>query len=158
MILTAFAKEDYPLLLRWIDSPALNVLWGGPTYRFPLTAEQIAAHCAQPQVHPWVLQVDGAAAGFIELVEVEPHHCRLCRVFIAPDQRGKGLAKPMLQLAMRHAEQTLACTRFTLAVFEHNTAAIASYQSLGFTITSREPASMTVAGECWDLLRMTRSL
>ncbi|MGB5120359.1 MAG: hypothetical protein WBO13_05125, partial [Vibrio fluvialis] len=53
LTLTPFTAADYPQLIGWIDSDELNYLWGGPNYQFPLTVEQIEAHCAQPQVHPF---------------------------------------------------------------------------------------------------------
>lgn len=101
--LKPFTESRYPLLVKWIDSELLNFVWGGASYRFPLTVEQITDHIALDGVIPFLLVYEDKPAGFIELFQVNPISYRICRVFITPDFRGKGLATKMLQMAVDHA-------------------------------------------------------
>lgn len=158
LTLTPFTAADYPQLIDWIDSDELNYLWGGPNYQFPLTVEQIEAHCAQPQVHPFLFHVQGVASGFIELYQVDSRHVRLCRIFIAHAQRGKGLASPMIELAIDIAAEQLNAGLLSLAVFEHNAVARHCYQQLGFVETQREQGTRSFNGHRWNLVRMEKTL
>ncbi|QOL16847.1 GNAT family N-acetyltransferase [Dickeya dianthicola] len=139
MMLIDFTAADYPRLIRWIDSAELNLLWGGPTYSFPLTAAQLADHLANPQFVPYLFEHQGDVVGFVELYQVEPRHSRLCRVFIDPAYRGRGLAREMLQAAIRQAAQRFEAQTVSLSVFTHNRSALRCYQSLGFHITAAAP-------------------
>ncbi|ADM96273.1 GNAT family N-acetyltransferase [Dickeya dadantii subsp. dieffenbachiae] len=117
MSLVDFTPADYPRLIRWVDSAELNLLWGGPTYSFPLTATQITDHLANPQFVPYLFEHQGDIVGFVELSQVEPHHSRLCRVFIDPAYRGRGLARAMLQAAIRQAVERFEAQAVSLSVF-----------------------------------------
>ncbi|MCA7015313.1 GNAT family N-acetyltransferase [Dickeya dadantii] len=139
MSLVDFTPADYPRLIRWVDSAELNLLWGGPTYSFPLTATQITDHLANPQFVPYLFEHQGDIVGFVELYQVEPHHSRLCRVFIDPAYRGRGLARAMLQAAIRQAVERFEAQAVSLSVFSHNRSALRCYQSLGFHITATAP-------------------
>ncbi|MFA0570920.1 GNAT family N-acetyltransferase, partial [Vibrio gallaecicus] len=77
MELRAFEKEDYELLISWIDSDKLNYLWGGPKFEFPLNSEQISHHCSQSGVFPFIFVVSGVSAGYVELFKVVESHFRI---------------------------------------------------------------------------------
>ncbi|WP_226099834.1 GNAT family N-acetyltransferase [Dickeya oryzae] len=139
MPLIDFTPADYPRLIHWIDSAELNLLWGGPSYSFPLTATQIADHLAHPQFAPYLFEHQGDMVGFVELNQVEPGHSRLCRVFIDPACRGRGLAQAMLRAAIHHAAQHYQAHTVSLSVFSHNHSALRCYQSLGFHTTATTP-------------------
>ncbi|MBX9447242.1 GNAT family N-acetyltransferase [Dickeya chrysanthemi] len=115
-MLIDFTPADYPRLIRWIDNAELNLLWGGPTYAFPITLAQISEHLANPQFVPYLFEHQGEIVGFVELSQVEPHHSRLCRVFIDPAYRGRGLAREMLQAAIRQAAQQFAAHSVSLSL------------------------------------------
>ena len=163
MALIDFTEQDYPLLVQWIDSEELNYLWGGPGYHYPLTGQQIAQHCQQPEVSPFLFCVDQKPAGFVELFQVSPTEARICRVFIAPEFRGKGYSPQMLESLIHTAKTDKKLKTLTLAVFEHNQSAIASYTSLGFSIYQRESSFTSEQhpffnDKHWHLLRMKKSL
>ncbi|NKI75051.1 GNAT family N-acetyltransferase [Dickeya sp. CFBP 2040] len=139
MMLIDFTPADYPRLTRWIESDELNLLWGGPTYSFPLTTAQITNHLANPQFVPYLFKHQRNIVGFIELYQVEPHHSRLCRVFIDPAFRGVGLAQAMLKAAIQRAAQQFGAHTISLSVFSHNHSAMRCYQSLDFHIAAVAP-------------------
>ncbi|MBO0170255.1 GNAT family N-acetyltransferase [Vibrio parahaemolyticus] len=158
MELRAFEKEDYDLLISWIDSEKLNYLWGGPKFEFPLSFEQISRHCSQPEVLPFIFVVSEESAGYVELVKVSDFHFRICRVFVANDFRGQGISKKMLGQLIKLAKEKYNTSVLSLAVFEQNLVAKSCYESLGFSVTSVENSTRSFDGEAWVLLRMERRL
>jgi len=158
MELFPFKENDYEQLIDWISSEKLNYLWGGPTYAYPLTHEQIAKHCSQPEANPFMFKVAGNNAGFIELFYVAGTHYRIARVFIADEYKGQGLAKQLMKLILEKAETDFHCKTISLAVFEQNIVAKSCYQSLGFKVISTESGTRSFQGKQWDLLRMEKRL
>ncbi|HAS6485701.1 TPA: GNAT family N-acetyltransferase [Vibrio parahaemolyticus] len=158
MELRAFEKEDHDLLIGWIDSDKLNYQWGGPNFEFPLDSVQISNHCSQEQVFPFIFVVAGQSAGYVELFKVSASHFRICRVFVSDSFRGKGVSKLMLGQLIELAKEKYSASLLSLAVFERNIVARNCYESLGFTVTSRENGSRPFDGEVWGLLRMEKRL
>ncbi|KXF80840.1 GNAT family N-acetyltransferase [Enterovibrio coralii] len=159
MLLVPFTDEDAPLLCGWIQSPQQNVLWGGPTFEFPLTELQVRTHLAKPEVSAFLLLHEQRAVGYVELYNVSRQERRLCRVLVADDDnRGKGWGKQLVSLALGVAKEDCDVTTVSLAVFEQNDAAIRCYQSLGFERDDGQTKSRVVEGETWVLLRMIKHL
>jgi RimJ/RimL family protein N-acetyltransferase len=84
--------------------------------------------------------------------------CRIGRVMIFPDHPGTGLGKEMVRLAVREAFDNLGLVEITLGVFDFNTAAIATYQSLGFKETGLKMGAFTFRDEAWNLMEMKLSV
>ncbi|EJF7266457.1 GNAT family N-acetyltransferase [Vibrio parahaemolyticus] len=158
MELRAFEKEDYDLLIGWIDSDELNYQWGGPNFEFPLTSAQISKHCSQPEVFPFVFVVSGQNAGYVKLFKVSESHFRICRVFVSGSCRGQGVSKLMLGQLIALAKEEFKANLLSLAVFERNVVAKNCYESLGFSVTSIEHDTRSFDGEVWGLIRMERRL
>lgn len=158
MQLIAYGDMHFAQLKAWITSERLCYQWGGPTFRYPLTAIQMRTHCQQQQVLPFMCTLDGQPVGFVELYQQSNRQYRVCRVFISPEFRGQHLADRMLVLLMNKAKETLNAQSFTLGVFSHNHAAIACYQRLGFSEYQRLPDRIRVANEQWELIRMYKTL
>tara|TARA_R110001583_G_scaffold9433_13_gene44824 strand:- start:3933 stop:4412 length:480 start_codon:yes stop_codon:yes gene_type:complete len=158
MGLEVFSKNDFEQLITWISSDELNYLWGGPTYSYPLTYQQIVTHCRQPEVMPFIFKVAGQNAGFIELFHVSDEHYRICRVFIANEYHGQGLSKEMVESVIVKAQADFGCEIISLAVFDHNTVAKNCYKSLGFNIVATELGTRSYKGKVWNLVRMEKRL
>ncbi|HAS6046227.1 TPA: GNAT family N-acetyltransferase [Vibrio vulnificus] len=158
MELRVFEKEDYDLLIDWINSDELNYQWGGPKFSFPLDFAQISQHCAQPEVIPFVFVVSGQSAGYVELFKVAESHFRICRVFVSSRFRGQGMSKSMLVQLTKLAKMEYQASTLSLAVFDRNIVAKNCYKSLGFVVTSKETGTRSFNGEVWDLLLMEKRL
>jgi RimJ/RimL family protein N-acetyltransferase len=154
--LRPFTQQDYPLLIEWIDSSELNYLWGGPKFEFPLTLEQISEHCLSSEVLPFVFEVNGVNAGYVELFRVSESHFRICRVYICFGFRGQGISKTMLTQLIELAQENYNASKLSLVVFEQNHAARNSYVSLGFHVTSEQSDVRMFEGESWTLLGMEK--
>ena len=157
MTLLAFQQEHYKQLIDWIDSAELNYLWGGPAYQYPLTVESVDVHCSQAEVKPYLYAHQGQEAGFVELYHHSNDIARICRVFVAPQFRGQGVAKTMLQALIREARNQ-GYSEITLRVFSHNLSAIRCYHSLGFVEVKREHGIREFDGEIWELINMDKPL
>lgn len=158
MELIIFEKPDYKQLIDWIDSKDLNYLWGGPSYDFPLTHQQIKHHCAQECVFPYLAKHEGQNVGFIELYQVSMSEFHVCRVFISSEFRGQGLAQEMMRLATQKAALEFNANLLTLYVFSHNESAIKCYEKLGFKTTSVQARERVLGGKVWELRAMEKRL
>ena len=157
MQLVAFTENEYSILINWINSEALNYLWGGSLYTYPLTYQQITLHCNQAEVYPYLFKVQGEHVGYVELCKESTSCFRVCRVLISEPYKGKGYAKPMLHQLIEQAK-SLGATTLTLAVFEHNAVALSLYQTLGFKTISTAPFRLPTYHEAWQLVRMEKRL
>lgn len=158
MELIAFEEPDYPLLIEWINSKELNYLWGGPAYRYPLSSDQIKHHCTQKAVFPYIVKHKGKKIGFIELYKQSLSELRLCRVFIACEFRGQGLAQEMIRIAILKARFEFNAKSLTLNVFSHNYSAIKCYEKLGFQKSSTQAEGREFEGQVWELSTMEKKL
>ena len=158
MELRAFEKEDYDLLIHWIDSEKLNYQWGGPNFNFPLDRSQISKHCSKVEVFPFVFVFQGQKAGYVELFKESEFQFRICRVFISDNFRGQGISKVMLKHLIELSKTKYNAQVLSLAVFERNVVAKTCYESLGFQVTSHESGTRSFEGETWDLLLMDKRL
>lgn len=80
---------------------------------------------------------------------------RLSRIAIAPDRRGKGLARPMLACLVDEALKDPAIERLELNVCDFNEAAIRAYKALGFTMEGIRRSSARFLDEPWDTCMMS---
>ncbi|KXI20961.1 GNAT family N-acetyltransferase [Photobacterium sanguinicancri] len=158
MKLRTFDQQDYHQLIQWIVSAEINYMWGGPAFTYPLDTEQIHIHCQQSQIFPFLFTCSDSKLGYVELYQESCDHFRICRVFIAGEHRGQGLAKQMLLQLIDKAVNTFNAKQVSLAVFDHNHAAKACYFSLGFEVSSTEKGLRSFNGEPWDLILMEKYL
>lgn len=82
------------------------------------------------------------------------HKAVLWGLYVQPEHRGKGIAKALLQEALRLARSTPGVLQVNLCVNVRNTSAIRLYESLGFKTFGYEHAAMHIHGEFHDELHM----
>lgn len=140
----------------WFPTPEALAQWGGSGLAFPLDAPQIDAMLAETRPP---LPTRLAFSGLIG-EEVVAHAqlvldrtddiARLARFAIAPDHRGKGLARPFLADVFARLDQAGDFPRLELNVYTFNTPAIALYESLGFEREGVRRSSVKVGDVRWD--------
>ncbi|MHA7682611.1 GNAT family N-acetyltransferase [Cupriavidus sp. PET2-C1] len=86
------------------------------------------------------------------------HKATIWGVFVAPNQRGKGVARDLLNTAMAHASKNWDSAQCNLCVNTENTAAKQLYESLGFAAFGIEPRAMKVDGRFYDEQHMVLKL
>jgi len=90
-----------------------------------------------PSARVWVIEDAGeVVAATILLLRRTSRYGRIYSVVVAPQCRGRGLARHMLECAQRHARQ-LGLAGLVLEVRVDNTAARALYRELGYVETQR---------------------
>lgn len=126
--MTAADVDAYRALFRRVGE---DWLWFS---RLHITHEALAAILSNPAIEAYALRRDGVDAGILELDFREPGACEVVYFGVAPDQIGKGLARPLMDqaIALAWAKPIL---RFWLHTchFDHPKA-LGFYKSCGFRI------------------------
>lgn len=87
----------------------------------------------------WVVFLAGSFAGMFGVERLDQCHAELRRMYVAPEQRRKGLARHMLD----HAEEFCRESGYEVLVLstsEVQEAALALYRAVGFTLVGEETA------------------
>lgn len=151
-----FCRDDIPHLLTWFQTPAELVQWGGPKRRFPLNEAQMAALLAETEgTHParrmWAGERQGALVAVASaLLDWDQGTALLTMVGVAPGARGHGLAAPFLRQVVQAVFQEPVFERLELNVYTFNTAAIRTYDALGFVREGVRRSMARVGDERWD--------
>ncbi len=161
--LRPFGVSDFARLTGWIGSAEMLVQWAGPKqFSFPLTDDQLRDYLAGGEglnplrrVYAAVDESD-QVVGHIELgaIDYGNRTASLCRVFVSPSCRGKGLCLPMVREALRIGFEELALRRIDLRVFSFNTAAINCYRRAGFLQEGLLRKAVEVGAGTWDTVVM----
>jgi ribosomal protein S18 acetylase RimI-like enzyme len=65
---------------------------------------------------------------------VRLNHCHLCRLIVAPSQRGRGLARILIEEIARAGRRASKLKSSSLFVYKDNLAAIKAYEKFGFRV------------------------
>lgn len=152
----AFCRADIPHLLTWFRTRAELTQWGGPKRRFPLDEPQMAALLAetageQPGRRIWAGERQGSLVAMASAVlDWDQGNALLTMVGVAPGARGQGLAAPFIRKVVQAVFQEPAFERLELNVYTFNTAAIRTYDALGFVREGVRRSMVRVGDERWD--------
>jgi RimJ/RimL family protein N-acetyltransferase len=156
MRLIPFSPEHFLVLSSWFANESDVVQWGGPLVHFPLDAPQLQSFLAEGTSNPprrlcWMAEQDGAHTGHVQLgFDWRNGNATLGRVIVNPAARGKGLAAPMLKLAIARAFNFPQIFRLELNVYTFNQPAVRTYAKLGFAHEGIRRSSVQVGDERWD--------
>jgi RimJ/RimL family protein N-acetyltransferase len=157
LLLRTFERRDFPRILQAMDTPQALMQWAGPQFAFPLDEAQLESYRLVAEQQPALRRIftaclsGGEPVGHIELNEIDGHSARLCRVWIEPSRRGRGLGRAMVRQALHIAFDGLGLERVDLGVFDFNTAAIRCYLAEGFVKEGHLRRARRVGQEVWDL-------
>ncbi len=161
MRLVRFAREHFPLLAGWFASERDVVQWGGAQASYPLDDGQMEAMLRLGEVTPparlcWMAAAGGELVGHVQLaLDWRNGNARIGRVAIAPAHRGRGLAKPMLRLAMAEAFADPSFDRLELHAIAYNHRAIRLYEALGFRHEGEARQAIRIGKERFGNLTMS---
>jgi ribosomal protein S18 acetylase RimI-like enzyme len=79
-------------------------------------------------------------------------------MYVAPAQRGRGIAKRLMSEALAILQSLDGVRQVTLAVTAGNSAALALYESMGFVLFGREPDALLIDGVFYEDIHMVRRL
>lgn len=166
-ILTADDAAAYQALrLRGLrESPAAF----GSTYESEVDTplEQIAERLARGAGREDVMfgafdDVGGALVGLAGLGRQTGrktrHRAGVWGMYVAPEARGRGVGRALMEALIAHARTLDGVERLTLGVEGGNESARALYQSLGFVTYGNEPQAYALDGQYWDSELMSLDL
>ena len=107
------------------------------SYPHPWSREHFLHELASPHSFPVVLSDNGTVAGYLCLM-VLFEEAQVLNVAVAPQQRGRGVGRQLMEYAVSEGRQRGA-EFLSLEVRASNRAAIALYDKLGFTRTGIRP-------------------
>jgi RimJ/RimL family protein N-acetyltransferase len=154
--LVPFDQTHFAVLASWFASEADIVQWGGPLLHYPLDDAQMQAMLEEGKTDPphrlcWMAEHVGYWIGHVQLAfDWRNGNATLGRVAVNPAMRGKGLAVPMLRLAMDNAFAYPQILRLELNVYTFNQPAISTYNKLGFILEGTRRYCTQVGDERWD--------
>lgn len=151
---TSFTDEDLAALCEATDAAILDgggFGWVSPPGRQALE-RYFRGVLLVPERELFLARLDGTIVGSAQLVrpprnnEAQAFAAHLMHAFVAPFARGFGLAR-MLTLRVEEAARAMGYHVLNLDVRETQTAAIALYETLGYTAWATHPAYARVGGQ-----------
>ncbi len=159
--LIPFTPVDFPRLLFWITSPELLVQWAGPSqFTYPLDESQLNNYLQMGEGKSPVSMIfkiageGGEALGHIELGSINRLNstASLCRVFVDPACRGKGICVEAVRQVLAIGFGELGLRRIDLRVYSFNTAALRCYERTGLVREGLLRQAQRLGDQVWDTL------
>lgn len=153
---------DAQYIVKWIKNEFAFRQWSADRYeRYPITSADMNSYYQKDNSNDniWGMTAFNEAGVVGHFTMRFPNdnrnELRLGFVIIDDEQRGKGLGKEMLNLAIRFAFEFVKVSKVTLGVFENNLAAIQCYKSCGFKeVPLQNVESYLCMGETWNCIEM----
>ncbi len=162
--LEPFTRADFQALMDWIPDAFFAFQWGGPSFTYPLTVEQLENYLknsntenASKYIFKAVDKSTGKTIGHISLSNVDRVNdsARIGKVLIGPSEsRGNGYGTQLILEALKFAFDELKLHKVTLGVFDFNTSAIKCYEKVGFKKEGLLRDARKHGGKYWNLIEM----
>ncbi|MDE6849625.1 MAG: GNAT family N-acetyltransferase, partial [Ruminococcus sp.] len=120
---------DFDEIKNWISDEKTHAMWCANRIKYPIEKENFEEVMLEAAIKsgdiPYVATTDdGKVVGFFcYSVNLSSNEGMLKFVMVTPEQRGKGLGKAMLQLAIEYAFNITKAESVQLNVFSENTMA-----------------------------------
>ena len=123
----------YAAIGAWLDSAGATRRWAGPGVPYPLAPDTFAQALQLQQRPGWVLlDAQEHRVGFGHCWSTSPGTLHLGRIIVAPQARGRGVGRVLMQALMAQALHSAEVEWLTLRVYRDNVAAVTLYHDLGF--------------------------
>ncbi|MET1078575.1 MAG: GNAT family N-acetyltransferase [Pseudomonas sp.] len=131
-------EQDLPTLCG-LAQDAEELFFFFPKARFPLTPAQLQENIAQ-RADSTVVLLEGQVVGLANFYRWESGgQCWIGNVIVAPSARGRGVARYLIGCLVEKAHDHHQASAVHLSCFNHNTAGLLLYSSLGFEPYAIEP-------------------
>jgi RimJ/RimL family protein N-acetyltransferase len=160
MQLISFTSQHFDDLISWFPNENSLIQWAGPGVSYPICHGELQnmlddGKHLRPIRRCWMATEKGSIVGHSQLrFDWKNENARLCRIAIAPESRGKGLAKSMVTQVVHHAFGYSNINRVELNVYTFNQAAIRTYKHLGFADEGACSLSTLVGNKRWEAKHM----
>ncbi len=140
-----FTKDDFQLLIDWIQDEELLINWTGNMFQFPLTAEKLEWYIKDANdleqsdmlAYKAVDTDTGKTVGHISLNAINRANssARITRALVGNSaERGKGIGEQMMKGISRIGFEVLNLHRMSLGVYDFNQPAIRCYKKCGYHV------------------------
>lgn len=165
--LIPFTRDHFTFLKTWLNStsPAFLMKWGGATFQYPLSDEQLETYIVGANLQDsdsyifTVIEMKSRQfIGHVALRKIDytHHSARVGKLLIANEQdRGKGYTPIILDQVLLFAFETLYLHRVTLGVFDNNPRAHKVYQKYGFSDEGFFRDFRLVDNKYWGMYEMS---
>ena len=161
-----FTKDDFDLLIEWINTEEVLQNWTGSMFSFPLNHEKLEWYLKDSNdiqesdvlIYKAVDTTNGKTVGHISLGSIsrKNNSARISRVLVGNTcERGKGYCKGMIQAILRIGFEELKLHRIELGVYSTNTAAIRCYESCGLVKEGEFRDILKHGDEYWSMTEMS---
>lgn len=162
--LEPFSQADFQQLIDWIPDSSFALQWGGPTFTYPLTVEQLDKYVkdsnsinATKYIFKAVDETTNEVIGHISIGNVDRinESARIGKVLVGKiDSRGNGYGTQLMLAALAFAFEELKLHKVTLGVFDFNISAIRCYEKVGFKKEGFLRDARKNGDEYWNLIEM----
>ena len=121
-------EADRAPLRSILAEPGVARWWGAAS------PDEAVADLFEPYQIPFVIEVDGAVAGSLQVAEEDTPDYRHAGIdlFLAPDHQGRGPGPEAIRLAARYLFEVRGHHRLTIDPAAENLRAIHAYERVGF--------------------------
>lgn len=162
-----FTEDDFQQLIDWVPNDEFALQWGGPSFIYPLTYEQLQNYIINANTlesTKYIFKVvelsNNETIGHISLGNVDRiNECaRVGKVLVGSNgARGKGYGTQMINIILKFAFEELKLRKVTLGVFDFNHSAIKCYEKVGFRKEGFLCDARKIGDEYWNLIEMGMS-
>lgn len=150
--LRAAVEADVEALMQWFPTYDDVNIWGGPSFRYPLTRESFFEDIQWGRMASFGLfDTKGRLAGFGQLYDRDKR-IHLARLVVDPKQRGLGLGRRLIEMLMAAGRDLYPRDQYSLFVYRANEPAYRCYRGVGFEVADYPP-DMPHADVCDFLTR-----
>lgn len=150
--LRAAVEADVEALMQWFPTYDDVNIWGGPSFRYPLTRESFFEDIQWGRMASFGLfDTKGRLAGFGQLYDRDKR-IHLARLVVDPKQRGLGLGRRLIEMLMAAGRDLYPRDEYSLFVYRANEPAYRCYRGVGFEVADYPP-DMPHADVCDFLTR-----
>lgn len=151
---------DFDEIKDWISDERTHAMWCANLIKHPIEKENFENVMLEAAARfgdsPYVATTDdGKVIGFFcYSVNLSANEGMLKFVMVNPSQRGQGLGKAMLRLAIEYAFNITKVDAVQLNVFPKNTRAQKCYESVGFVARKTDIDAFSFKDELWGRCNM----
>jgi RimJ/RimL family protein N-acetyltransferase len=160
-----FTPQDFTQLITWINDEEILMNWSGALFSFPLTPQSLTWYIedvndiatSEAFVYKAIDTTTGKVIGHISLggISKKNKSARISRVFVDPEQQGKGYCRQMVSAVLKIGFEELKLHRICLGVYDFNKAAISCYKKAGLVVEGVSRDCLLFKGAWWSLAEMS---
>ena len=132
MVLSLASDADIPELMTWFHDARSTQEWGGWVFRFPFNDQTFREDVQLSELDSFIARSESGELIAFGQVRNKYGRGHLARLAVAPEHRGRGLGRELVDSLCQRAAELFNCSENSLFVSKTNVPAIRCYSKLGF--------------------------